>query len=146
MPARTTIEKRIVKERQKIAELQLEIERSEAFVRGLQEALQILPKEKLGDYSKTRVQLRAGSDMGKAQKLISGAGRAMHLDEIIEGIGKTVTDQNRLSISGSLNKYVRKKAVFTRSAPNTFGLIAREPIKLPDTFGAETENDDMPYG
>lgn len=143
-PARTNIEKRIEKEKQRITELRLEIERSESFVKGLQEALQMLPKEKPLEPSRIK-NLRPGSDIEKIRDLIRQIGHPLLLDEIIDGIGKEVTNASRASIASSLSRYVRKGEIFNRPGPNKFGLLEQESVELPDTFGSEEKAQDLPF-
>jgi hypothetical protein len=50
----------------------------------------------------------------------------MQINEILRAIGRTADKKNRLSLSGSLAHYVRAEEIFTRPAPNTFGLIELE--------------------
>lgn len=67
--------------------------------------------------------LRAGSELAKARDAIRSAGKPLHISEILAAIGKENTKKNRVSLGGSLAGYVRKGAIFSKSAPNTFGLI-----------------------
>ena len=140
MAVRANIEKRIEKEKQKIVELSSQIEKTEAFVQGLQEALQMLPKEKSVDLPKPKGYLREGSDMQKVQELIKKVGRPMHIDEILVGIGKTVDKATRASVVSSLHRYSRKGDIFNRVGPNQFSLLnldqeEKEHPDLPPNFG-----------
>lgn len=140
MDARHDIEKRINKERQIITDLQGKIERSESFIQGLQEALRILPKDGTIKSSKRNVTIRANSDMAKIRDLIGEAGRPMYISEIVMGLGREDTKSNRMSIAGSLGRYVRKGVVFDRPGPNLFSLIGMQEsvsTELPPAFGAE---------
>jgi hypothetical protein len=147
MSTRTDLEKRIEKERQRIATLRSEVERAEAFMQGLQEALAMLPKEKEIRQGKTKVRsklkgkLRSGSDIEKVYNLLLQNGSAMHLSDILIGIGKEDTKANRMSFAGSLGRYVRNGKIFTRVGPNLFSLkqfadtAAKIPLELPKEFG-----------
>jgi len=161
MSARTDIEKRIEKEKAKINDLISQIEKNESFILGLQEALKMLPKEKEfengqvktnKDNSKTS--FRAGSDVEKTYNLLRDAGKSMHISEILIGIGKEDTKSNRLSLSSSISRHVRKGDLFKRPFPNSFALIETPDIvnptlDLPPNFGAEEtkekEPDDIPF-
>lgn len=46
----------------------------------------------------------------------------MHISDIIKSLRKPDTAKQRRSIVASLTTYVRKGTVFTRTAPNTFGV------------------------
>ncbi len=145
MSARTDLEKRIEKEKQKIADLRSQIERSEAFMQGLQEALSMLPKEKETRPSKSKVKgkIRCGSDMEKVYNLLRQNISPMHISEILVGIGKENTNANRMSLAGSLGRYVRNGKIFKRVGPNSFSLIdttgtrSTRTIELPPEFGAK---------
>jgi hypothetical protein len=50
----------------------------------------------------------------------------MHISALLDAIGIQNTKKARVSLVGSLGAYVRKGSVFTRSGPNTFGLIEFE--------------------
>lgn len=123
MSVRSELGKRIEKERQQISELKGQLEKAEAFVQGLQEALKMLPREPLGDGSVAATILRTGSDVFKVRELLQKDGRPMHVREILLGINKPDTKANRASISGSLSNYARREEIFKRTGPNTFGLI-----------------------
>jgi hypothetical protein len=140
MAVRANIEKRIEKEKQKIIELHSQIEKAEAFIQGLQEALQMIPKEKTGDSPKSKGYLREGSDMQKIQELLKKVGRPMHIDEILAGIGKSVDKATRASVVSSLHRYSRKGDIFNRVGPNQFTLLCldlgeKEHPELPPDFG-----------
>jgi hypothetical protein len=48
---------------------------------------------------------------------------------------------NRSALSGSIAAYVRKGEIFTRPAPNTFGLLELgNSVELPLNFGEENAN------
>ena len=140
MKARRDIERRIEKENRKLAELRSQIEHTEAFVQGLQEALRMLPKDENDRAKRRRGIIRPGSDMGKIRDLIRQTGRPMYIGEIIKGLGRSDTKANRMSISGSLGRYVRLGEVFRRVSPNTFAIIDMDSVpeaELPPDFGAE---------
>jgi len=152
MDARRDIEKRIEKERQIIAGLQSQIKHSESFILGLQEALKVLPKDGTIKSSRRSGTIREGSDMAKIRELIKQTGRPMRISEIVTGLGRPDTKSNRMSISGSLGRYVRKGFVFSRPGANIFSLIDMKDNtsnELPPDFGAEEipanqSDDDLP--
>jgi hypothetical protein len=153
MDARKDIEKRIEKEKAKITELQNQIELSQSFIQGLQEALKILPRNGTIQSSRRGSTIREGSDMAKIRDLIRERERPMHIGEIVIGIGRENTKANRMSISGSLGRYVRKNIVFNRPRPNTFSLINMKEttdVEIPSDFGSEEihtkiTDEDLPF-
>ncbi len=146
MTYRRSIERRIEKEQNKIKELQDEINRSELFIQGLQEALRILPKDNSRTPRKGRGEIREGSDMAKVRDLIKQTGRPMRIEEIAIGLGRPNTKANKMSLAGSLGRLVRKGIVFNRPQANTFSLIGVKVDELPPDFGAEEiPNDDIQF-
>jgi len=147
MDARKDIESRIGRERQKITELQKQIESTESFIRGLQEALKILPRDGTIRSSRRSMTIRQGSDVAKIRDLIRKNGGPMHIGELVTGIGRQDTKANRMSLSGSLGRYVRRNSVFCRTGPNQFSLIDMEgnsATRLPPDFGTEEIPSDQP--
>lgn len=148
MSTRTDLEKRIERERQRLVELKSQAEKVESFMLGLQEALKMIPKDgeketrRVGR-AKTTATFRSGSDVEKAYNLLSEKDIAMHISQILIGIGKQDTKANRMSLSSSLSRYVRNGEIFKRPAPNSFALKETKEnsttltLKLPEEFGSE---------
>jgi hypothetical protein len=121
MQIQREIDRRIEKKKQEIVELERQLGEARAYLAALVDTSKWLPKS--GDQEAT---LRAGSDLAKARDLIKSHGHAMHVSDILKGIGKEINKANRISLSGSLGGYARKGTIFTKPAPNTFGLIEFE--------------------
>jgi hypothetical protein len=149
MNIKNELEKKIEKEKQKIAELRASLDKAESFVAGLQEALRMMPKDGAPE-KRAEFIMRPGSDMSKARDFLKQASKPMHINEILKGLGKEVNSSNKTSISGSLDNYVRRQQVFTKTAARTYGLVefanevANEP---PPGFGLSTdkEEDDQTF-
>jgi len=141
MAGRNEIEKRIEKERRQISELRNRIEHSEAFILGLQEALKLLPKEKI--IANRAVSKLRNGNIKKIYDLLQKVDKPLRVEEILIGIGKENTKGNRLSVSGSLGKYVRDGEIFERVGPNEFALkgvtkeLSKDVIELPSDFGKD---------
>jgi hypothetical protein len=159
MNIRPQLEKKIENKRQEIADLEGKLREASAFLQGLQEALRMLPKEGNGEEKPPDQVLRAGSNMAKARDYLRKMGKPMHVAEILKGIGTEVDKKNKVSLSGSLGTYARRRIIFTSQGANVFGLIEfenkdtlhSEPDPLdefnsepPDGFGMEVEIDDHP--
>jgi hypothetical protein len=121
MQIQREIERRIEKKRQEIAGFKQQLNTAETYLEALEDTLKLLPKE--GD---KEVVLRQGSDLSRARDFIKERGQPQHVNEILKGIGKEANKANKTSLSGSLGGYVRKGIIFTKPAPNTFGLIEME--------------------
>lgn len=144
MSARRKLEERIRRKEQEIKELEMKIREGRAYVQALQEAVKILPRSAPDD--REGQILRPGSLMARARELILEQGTPLHISQILRGVGKPVDKANRASLGGSLAAYVRRGEIFTRPAPNTFGLremsegeFVPEP---PPGFGKKAGDDD----
>ena len=129
------------KKREEIALLEKQIGEAKSYLLALQDALKMMPKQSDGD---TAAQvLRPGSDVAKAYEILKESGKPMHVNEIVKQMGREVTKANRISVSGSLSGYARRNYIFTRPAPNTFGLVefdaAIKSDEPPEDFGASAE-------
>lgn len=102
-----------------LADIEILEKEAEGYIKALTEMLRYAPNEE-GEDTTT---LRAGSEVAKAKESLEKAGKPLHISDLIVAIGKENTKSNRISLSGSIGAYVRKGEIFTRPAPNTFGLI-----------------------
>ena len=163
MTARAELEKRIEKRREEIAVLQTRVRESQVYIAALEEALRVLSREGVNNGNAGNV-LRQGSNAALAREAILLAGRPMHLEELLKALKIESTRSSRTGLTGSLAAYVRKGEIFTRPAPNTFGLIelkgrasaAKGPVEVAkadsgegdpesDVFGLSEENKDVPF-
>ena len=111
--------------RRKEAEIQTLDERIRAakiYVQALQDVLNAIGRAKV-DRPASDAALRAGSSVALAREVILRAAKPVHISDLLSAMGKGVTKEARASLASSLAAYVRRGEVFTRSAPNTFGLI-----------------------
>lgn len=142
MGFREKIEDRIRRKQQEIREYETRIAEASAYIEGLQDALRLLPRESSDiSYDTT---IRSGSRISKSMELLKREGRPMHVTEILKGIGVEPSKKERVSLSGSLGAYVRRNEVFSRPAPNVFGLIGMEydsPSQEPPAGFGRPEND-----
>ena len=147
MDAREKLDKRIQEKREEVWQLKLKIRDAEVFIEALREALHLLPKETPGDLPIT---LRPGTNVDRVRLALIAKGDSMHITELLKVLGKPDDNERRAALSGSISAYVRKNHIFTRPAPNTFGLIdfplatAKISSGPPPNFGSdqgETEED-----
>jgi hypothetical protein len=130
---RTELEKRLKKKRAEVNALTGEIEQYErliddrkyrieilaASIEELQSLYNLFPSE---SDATPQVVFRANSDGGAVHEILRDAGEPLYIDDILERLEREVTIESRGSLAGQLGGYVRKGQVFTRPAPNTFGL------------------------
>jgi len=136
MGLREDLNKKIERKRAEIAELQTQIRLAEEYLQALEDTLKMLPREGVA----APQTLRHGSALAKARDIIEQAGRPVHITELLQSLGKPLTRIERSGLSGSLAAYVRRGEIFTRPAPNTFGLIGMKtdeaaPPSPPPGFG-----------
>ncbi len=142
MGLREEFQKRIEKKQQEIQELELKLKEANSYMQALLDSIKLLPRDSNG--ASVKQILRPGTTLAKARDAIKKAGKPLHVSEILKLLDKPLDKKNRVSLSGSLSGYVRRGEVFTRPAPNTFGLIELEEQKnnnpepdeeLPSSFG-----------
>jgi hypothetical protein len=142
---RKKIEDRIRKKEAEIQELEMQAREGRVYVQALQDVLKMLPKEARDTESGSEsasIALREGSLASQARDAILKLGRPVHVSELLAEIGKEDTRENKTSLSGTLAAYVRKREIFSRPAPNRFGLVelghTHAPAEVghpPDDFG-----------
>ena len=81
--------------------------------------------------------LKAGSRVEKAYRVIAVANEPLHIGEIVRRLEMEDTLRNRNSLVGVIARYVRRGQIFTRAAPNTFGLLPRSGEKGPQLEESE---------
>jgi len=122
MGVREGLQRLIDKKEAEIERLEQEIRDARVYVQAIQDSFKLLPKEQPLD-SITPRELRPGSIVSQVQKFLEQSGKPQHISAILTFLGKTQDKKNRVSLSGSLGGYVKDGRIFTRPAPNTFGLI-----------------------
>jgi hypothetical protein len=147
MSERRRIEDRIRKKEQEIQGLEEEIKAARIYVQALQDVLRMFPRDQR-ETDSSPTTLRAGSGVAQAREAILREGKPLHISVLLQKVGKEPTREARISLSGSLAAYVRKGEMFSRPAPNTFGLIelghASDPLANdpPENFGSEVTDEE----
>lgn len=104
-------------------ELLSQILQGKAYILALQETMKLLPK------ADAATDLRPNSALALAREAILKAGKPLQINELLQALGKPIDHASRASLSGSLAAYVRNSEIFTRPAPNTFGLVELDPVQ-----------------
>jgi hypothetical protein len=131
MNLKREFEKLIEKKKTEILEAQKAISSAEAYIQAMLDAIKKLPK----DDSDSAPLVRAGSDVEKVREAILNAGKPLHISEIITALGRQDDADTKAKIAGLLGWYTSKGKVFTKTAPNTYGLVEAAPPDLPPQFG-----------
>ena len=121
MDERTIIKDRIRKKEQEIQSLEEKLRTARIYIQALNDVMKVL--QKTTDDTPAESVLRRGSTVSQARDVIFERGKPVHINELLEALGKEVTREGRASLTSSLAAYVRREEIFTRPAPNTFGLI-----------------------
>lgn len=146
MTERQMIEERMRKKLAEVATLEEKLKSAKVYLSALRDILRLIEKDETDTSDQGEVKLRAGSSVAQARDIILARGEPVHLDDLLTGIGKEVTRASQASLAGSLAAYVRKDEIFTRPAPNTFGLIELghtspneedDPFEPPAGFGRQ---------
>jgi len=113
----------------KIKELESQKMAIEGEVRGMKEALNLIPKEATASsFEKDVSSMRKNSVVAEAYRAIFEKRKPMHVDDILKKIGKSDEDKNKekdnkQALAGQLGYNVRENRIFERTSPNTFGLL-----------------------
>lgn len=102
-----------------IAEKQAERAQKANIVEGMQAALKIMNR------TPVKVSLRKGSDTEKVYNVLLAIETPLHVDDLLLKIGKTGGGA-KASLVGTLNAYANDGKVFSKPAPNTFGLLEKD--------------------
>ncbi len=137
MTIREQFQKLLDRKQQEIIDLELKLEKTKTYVQAIQDSMRLLPKDP--SQNGTEQTLRPGTALARTREILKQAGKPMHVTEILKALNFPVDKKHRVSLSGSLSVYVRNNEIFTRPAPNTFGLI--EMNKVPDETGVELPDD-----
>lgn len=140
MSEQKRIEDRLRKKMGEVANLEEKLRTAKIYVAALQDVLKMFQGEE--EPADAPGKLRAGSGVAQAREIILVRGEPTHLDELLVAMGKPLTQSAKSSLAGSLAAYVRQNEIFTRTAPNTFGLIELEHESVEE----EAEADEPPAG
>ena len=141
---RAQIEARYNKKQAEVYALEEKVRAAKAYLSALTDILRMADQAE-GTPSETK--LRAGSAVAQAHDIIMFRRSPVHIDELLRAMGKEVTRDSKASLAGSLAAYVRRDDIFSRPAPNTYGLIELghttiededEASDVPADFGAPT--------
>ena len=131
MSYRTDLQRKIEKKETEIARAESQLVADRAYVEGLKEALKIFPPEAPAEPTP----LRAGSELEKVQNVLLSAGKPLHIDEIMTKLNVgDLSGNKKAGLAGSLSSYAKNNRVFTKPAPNTFGLIEFGPQIVPNSL------------
>jgi hypothetical protein len=128
MGLREQIEETIKKKTAEIKVYEAKLRDARLYVQALQDAINKgqdtkdgVHERRKGKLTNVETSLRVDSAPYKTRELLMVTGHPLHISKILEGIGLTPTDKS--SLVSTLAVHVGKHNIFTRTAPNTFGLL-----------------------
>lgn len=119
---RKTIERELHRKQREVAGLETKLQNAKVYITALQKVLKLLD-DASEDVDQTDAKLREGSAVAQARLIILNKECPVHIDDLLISMGKEVTRDSKASLASSLAAYVRRNEIFSRPAPNTFGLI-----------------------
>jgi hypothetical protein len=122
MDERRKIEDKLRKKEQELHAYEDRAKAARIYIQALQDVLKMLPKGRDEAVSAQAV-LRPGGAVASARQVILSRGEPVHISDLMSALDKEPNRENRASLTSSLSAYVRRGEIFTRPAPNTFGLI-----------------------
>jgi hypothetical protein len=129
------LEKKIERKRAEISELESSLKTARTYLQALEDMQRMAARDGGSPTRQTPIQpsprqsgsmFRTGSMTQAAYDAIKAAGKPLHVSELLPAIGRAVTRGETSAVSGTLAAYIREGKVFTRTAPNTFGLTEFE--------------------
>ena len=99
------------------------LKRAKAIIKAKGQASHHEPFSSKG-IGKGRADIKPDSDAGQAWAVLREAGTPLHVTDILKAIEKKKGKQPiRASLVSALARYSKKKRIFYRAKPNTFGLL-----------------------
>lgn len=144
MNDRHMIADRLRKKEAEIQGLEDKLRVARIYVQALQDVMKLLDHT-IERTSPTETLLKPGSTVAIARETILTLDRPVHMNELLKAQGKANNREARASLTSSLSAYVRRGEIFTRPAPNTFGLaelghleVATKDTEPPPDFGRQS--------
>ena len=139
MSDQSVIESKIKRKESEIQTLERRLSAAKIYLQALRDIQGAIAKDTEKEGS-SGTPLRKGSAVAQARGVILMLGAPVHIDDLVKYLGKEVTRETKASLTGSLAAYVRRDEIFTRPAPNTYGL------KELDHFEADRVPEEPPRG
>jgi hypothetical protein len=121
MDEKSVVADRLRKKLIEVQSLEEKLRTAKVYVQALQDVMKALGGEP--EEGRPQRAPKAGSGVSQARDAILKAGRPVHISDLLAAMGKEETREGRASLTSSLAAYVRRGEIFTRPAPNTFGLV-----------------------
>lgn len=121
MDERAIVAERLRKKTLEVHALEEKLRTARIYLQALQDVMKALGGQ--SDEARGESILRSGSAVSQARDVILKASKPVHISDLLRALGRDDTRDVRASLTSSLAAYVRRGEVFTRPAPNTYGLV-----------------------
>jgi hypothetical protein len=121
MEERKIIREKMKKKEQEIQVLEEKLRSARIYVQALQDVLKLVDGDSAVEPSEST--MKSGSAVDRAREAILKLGKPLHINNLLDAMGREITRESRASLTSSIAAYVRRGDTFTRPAPNTFGLV-----------------------
>lgn len=116
--------RKITKQQTLVAEIEVTLRIERATLATMQDMYKLLPKDGAASTDSSALAvLRKGSGTSRAYEALKQRGIPMHVNDIANAIGKKPTREVTQGLASSMRAYVMKGEIFTKPAPNTYGLV-----------------------
>jgi len=122
-------ESEILEIEEQIRNLAVRKEAAKAYISGLQDILPRVQRDEIaagGTGDSKRIEFRKGSQPEVVRDMLEKAGTPLHVDVMLEKMGKAGDKKAKLALVGTLARYARQGLAFKKTAPNTYALIGRD--------------------
>lgn len=135
---RHKLEDKIRRKESEIQDLERQIAAAREYVKATQEALTLVIRDGHASGRPHRG-FKAGSNVAKAFKFLKKETRPYHIADLLEKIGKANNKSNRAALASQLSAYAKNDEIFSKPAPNTFGLVEWGDSQEEGSHGVESD-------
>jgi hypothetical protein len=124
--ARESLQKLLERKEQEIADLEVRLCEARAYAEALRESIRLVSKGEIQNGSSsnsTAPTLRPNTLLFQVREALLKHGKSMYITDLLSAVGRPVDPKQRVSLAGTLSSYVREGKIFSKTAPNTFGLL-----------------------
>lgn len=144
-------ESEIIDIEEEIRTLFVRKEAAKAYISGLQEILPRVQRDESssgGSAESRRTEFRKGSAPEIVRDMLEKAGTPLHVDVMLDRMGKAGDKKAKLALVGTLARYTRQGIAFRKAAPNTYALIGNDPQAqvAPQESERTEEAEEVPKG
>jgi HB1/ASXL restriction endonuclease-like protein with HTH domain len=123
--------RRIEKKKIEVEAMRTALRLEERYLEAMYDAYKLLARGEAASNGGGPAGFRKGSYTDKAYKVLKQVGHPMHVKDIVEAMGAKANRANKQGVASSIRLYLTKGEIFTKPAPNTYGLVEFEQTDAP---------------